>query len=172
VNTGGLDGLALLAWLALGLGFVLAAVGTVIPGLPGAAFVLLALLVHHWILPDFYPLWTIWVIAGLTLLSGLADLLAVGLGAKWGGASRWGLLGAALGALVGLAFGPLGLLAGPFFGAILGDALFQRREWRRLFKAGAGAALGTLLALVLRFAILTGMAAVLLGTAFWRLSKA
>lgn len=159
----------LIAWTLLAFGFLLALLGTFLPGLPGALFVVLALLVHKWLLPEVYPWWSVLLIIGLALLSWLADVLATTLGAKWGGASKWGMLGALLGGLLCLPFGLPGLLLGPFIGAVVGDFIAHKKEWQALLKAGTGAALGVFLALVLRLCLLGLMATILFALALWRL---
>lgn len=160
----------LLAWGLLAAGFLLALLGTFLPGLPGALFVVLALLAHKWLLPEIYPWWSVFLVIGLALLSWLSDVLATTLGAKWGGASKWGMLGALVGGLLCLPFGLPGLILGPFIGAVVGDLVAHKKEWQALFKAGTGAAFGVLLALFLRLGLLLAMAALLFGLALWKLA--
>lgn len=150
------------AWTALCVGFLLAAIGSIIPGLPGALFVVIGAAIHKWLLPGLLSTWGLGLLAGLALLAWLSDLLATTLGARWGGASRWGMLGAACGGFVGLFFGPPGLLLGPFVGAIAGDLYAHRTELKKLLRSGAGAALGVLLALLMRLVILAIMLVVVL----------
>jgi uncharacterized protein YqgC (DUF456 family) len=150
------------AWTALCVGFLLAAIGSVVPGLPGALFVVLGALVHKWLLPGLLSHWGIGLLVALALLAWLTDFLATTLGAKLGGATRWGMIGAACGGFIGIFFGPPGLLLGPFLGAIGGDLYAKRTELKGLLKAGAGATLGVVLAMVLRLAILCLMLLVVL----------
>ena len=98
------------------------------------------------------------VLLGLVaLLSIVADFVATAAGAKRVGAGPMAVWGAALGTLAGLFFGPIGLLAGPFLGALLGE-LWHTRALRRATHVGlatwVGLLLGTVLKLALAFAML------------------
>jgi uncharacterized protein YqgC (DUF456 family) len=67
-------------------------------------------------------------------------------------------VGALLGAVVGLAFAPLGLLLGPLAGAILGE-LVSGRDPAGSVRTGIGTALGVLGGVVAHFAIALTMVA-------------
>ena len=104
------------------------------------------------------------VLALLTMLSVVVDVAAASLGAKWAGAGRAAMLGAAIGALVGLFFGPLGLLVGPFLGAAAGQFL-ARPDLVEAGRAGMGAWVGFLLGSLARLAL--GLAMVLIFVVAW-----
>lgn len=118
--------------------------GCVVPGIPGTPLILAAAVVHRLVFGE----------AGAgTIVLGLMALLAVGslaldylaslYGARRLGATWRGLTGAALGALVGLFFGPLGVILAPFVGATTFEYL-GGQELRQAGKAGLGALLGML----------------------------
>src|SRR3546814_5428416 len=65
--------------------------------------------------------WWLLVLGALTALSMVIDFWATAAGAKRVGASRKAVVGAVVGTVVGLFFGPIGLFAGPFVGALLGE---------------------------------------------------
>lgn len=153
---------ALIAWIILAFGFLLAALGTLIPGLPGAAFILIAVIVHHYLIPGIFSGWTIGILAALTLTSWSLDFFGSTLGAKLGGATKAGLLGAALGGLMGIGFGIPGLILGPFIGAVLGDLFAKRRKISELAKSGMGASLGFFISVFFRISILIAMAVVVM----------
>lgn len=119
-------------------------VGAALPALPGSPLVFLAALGHklwfgdrggHW--------WVIAVLAVFMVVSLGLDFLATTLGAKKLGATWRGMVGAMAGAVIGIFFGPIGLLIGTVTGAAVCEAL-GGREWREAGKAGLGAALGLL----------------------------
>jgi uncharacterized protein YqgC (DUF456 family) len=129
-----------LALLLMGLGLA----GSVLPGIPGPPLILAAAVLHRlYFGPAGVSNLVLGLLIGLTALSVLLDYASSLLGARRLGATWRGVLGAALGAMVGLAFGPLGVLLGPFVGATLLEAL-SGRSWREASRAGLGATLGFL----------------------------
>lgn len=132
--------------------------GTVLPALPGLPLMFAGMLLAAWV-GDFREIsvWTIVILGILTGLSVVVDLLATLLGAKRVGASRWAMIGAAIGTFAGLFFGIPGLLAGPFIGAVAGE-MISGKEWRDASRTGfatwLGIAVGAALKLALAFAML------------------
>lgn len=111
-----------LLWV-LAVVFVLAGIaGTVLPALPGTPLVFLGLLLGAWI-DQFEKVggWTLTILAVLTILSFMADLIAVAYGARRVDASRQALAGALIGTVIGLFTGLMGLMIGPFLGAAIGE---------------------------------------------------
>ena len=92
----------------------------------------------------------------------IIDLFGTLLGAKWGGASRWGLFGAGLGGLIGLFLGVLGIILGPVIGAIVGELLFKRKTIIQSARAGVGAGLGIALSTLAKFILACFMLGLLL----------
>jgi uncharacterized protein YqgC (DUF456 family) len=131
--------------------------GTVLPALPGAVLVFAGLLLAAW--ADAFVRVGPLTLTGLGVLAALTyavDFAATALGAKKLGASRRALIGAALGALVGLFFGIPGVLLGPFIGAVLGE-LSERRDLVRAGRAGVGAWLGLVLGAGAKLALVMAM---------------
>ena len=85
------------------------------------------------------------------------DFWATALGAKRVGASRLAIIGAMVGTLAGLFFGPLGLLMGPFAGAIGGELIHRRsllkQDLGQAAKIGVGTWFGILFGTVLKLAL-------------------
>lgn len=131
--------------------------GTVLPALPGIPLVFAGMVVAAWAGDFQYVGWGWLVALGiLTVLSLGIDLLAGSMGAKRVGASRLALAGAVLGSIVGLFFGPLGLFAGPFVGALAGE-LLNRRDLGQATKVGVGTWFGILVGTVLKLGLAFGM---------------
>ena len=132
--------------------------GTVLPALPGLPLVFAGMALAAWA-GDFQEVGVpMLVLLGLlTVLSLVVDFLATMLGAKRVGASRLALVGSVVGTLVGLFFGPVGLFAGPFLGALVGE-LIHGRQIHAAAKVGLGTwvgiVVGTVLKLGLAFAML------------------
>ena len=133
--------------------------GSVLPALPGAPLILVAAVLHRWLLPGSVSLWTIGALTVLSVLTLAADAACGILGVKRFGGGRWAVLGAAVGAAIGLFFGPLGLLAGAVGGAVVCELVFDRKNLHESLKSGLGAGLGLLVGTALRLALALVMAA-------------
>lgn len=127
--------------------------GIVLPAMPGVPLVFVGMLLVAWG-EGFQHLGWGWmsVLATLMALSVLVDFLAGIVGAKRVGASRWALLGAALGTLAGFFFGLPGIVLGPFIGAIAGELLHSRHAGTAA-KVGIGTWVGLLLGTVAKVSI-------------------
>jgi hypothetical protein len=141
-------------WLFAVVVMALGLIGTVIPILPGTTIILAAAIVHRVALgPDRSLGWSALIaMLLLTLLTYVIDAAAGYLGAKRFGATRWGLIGCAAGALAGLFFGLLGLFVGPVIGAIAGE-LIGGKEIVKAGRAGWGTFLGGLAGLIAKLFI-------------------
>ncbi len=75
----------------------------------------------------------------VTILVSIADyLLPAWLSRRFGG-SKHGARGATIGMVVGLFLGPMGLILGPFVGAVLGEMSVNRDDTAKAVKVGFGA---------------------------------
>ena len=141
---------------------VIGLVGTVLPALPGLPLVFAGMLLAAWA-GDFQQIsvFTVVVLGVLTLLSLAIDFWATALGAKRVGASRKALVGAVLGTFAGIFFGPVGLFAGPFVGALAGELLHGRtlngRGLGQATKVGFGTWLGIVFGVVLKLTLAFAM---------------
>jgi len=144
-------------WL---LAFALIAIGiagTLLPVLPGLPLVFGGMLLAAWI-DDFQRIGyvTLAVLAVITALSIIVDILAGALGAKKFGASRAAVIGAAVGTVIGLFLGIPGLILGPFLGALAGE-LSARRDMMTAGKVAVGTWLGMLIAVVVKLSLAFAM---------------
>jgi uncharacterized protein YqgC (DUF456 family) len=125
---------------------------------PGAVAVFGGMLLAAWI-DDFQRIgWiTLTILGVLTALTFVFDIIGGLLGAKRVGASRLALVGAAVGTVVGLFFGFVGIVLGPFIGAVAGE-LIHRQQLDRAARVGLatwiGLAVGALAKVALVFAML------------------
>lgn len=121
---------------------LLGLLGAVVPGLPGTPLILAAAVVHRLVRGDAgVQWWVVGVMALVTVASIGLDFMASSLGAKRLGATWLGMVGAAMGAILGLFWIPVGLVAGPLVGAMALEML-GGRAWREAGRAGLGAVLG------------------------------
>ncbi|MDO5610262.1 MAG: DUF456 domain-containing protein [Pseudomonadota bacterium] len=153
---------AVLLYVLAGVLVIVGLIGTVLPALPGLPLVFFGLLLAAWV-DGFQQVHWGWMIplGLLTLLSLVVDFWATAVGAKRVGASRYAIWGAIIGTFAGLFFGPIGLLAGPFVGA-LGGELIHRRSLKGAdlgdaTKIGLGTWLGIVFGVVLKLALAFAM---------------
>ena len=138
--------------------------GVILPALPGLPLVFVGMLVAAW--ADGFsnvPVWIMVLLGVLTLLSLAIDFWATALGAKRVGASRKAILGAMLGTLGGLFLGPIGLLLGPFAGALAGELLHRRSLDKAHLGDAAKIGFGTWLGILFGVVLKLGLAFTMLG---------
>ena len=132
-------------WLFTIVLFAVGLVGTVLPVIPGTTIILAAAIIHRMMLGAEKSIgWrSIAILLLLTLATYALDFLSGYFGAKYFGATKWGMFGAVIGALVGIVFGIIGLFIGPVIGAITGEFIAGKRLIDA-GRAGWGSLLGNL----------------------------
>ncbi len=137
--------------------------------------IVVALLVEWWRAGQQFELWTILGVIGLGVLGEVAEFVAGAVGAGKAGGSKRAAVGAIVGGLVGALVGTpimpiIGTIAGAALGAGIGAAILERtkdqRTWGDVWRVGQGAAIGRLVATVIK-TTLAFVAAVWLAVAFW-----
>lgn len=127
--------------------------GVVLPVLPGSLLLFGGALLVAWAGGFALVGWPTLVLTGLLALAIWAvDWVAAALGAKVSGASRWAVIGASLGLVVGMFLGPLGILLGPAVGAIVLEYA-KDPDFERALKAGAGTFVGFLVGSVVKVSL-------------------
>lgn len=136
---------------------VLGVAGTILPALPGVPLVFAGVLLAAWI-DDFTRIggWTIGVLAVLAIIGLAVDYVAAAFSAKRAGASRQGIVGAAIGTVLGIFTGLWGLLFMPLVGAAVGEYLAQK-DALRAGKVGVATWIGLLVGTALKIAIVFTM---------------
>lgn len=132
--------------------------GAIIPAIPGpvisyAGLVSLYFSSHHPFTDRFMFIWL-----AIAIIITVLDNIVPVLGTKKMGGSKKGIWGSIIGLIFGLLFlGPLGILIGPFVGAIVGE-LIDGKELNLAIKAGLGSFLGFLTGTILKlvFSALAG----------------
>ena len=116
-------------WLVTVVLFAVGLIGTVLPVFPGTTIILAGAVIHRVMLgPEKSIGWSsIGVLVLLTLTTYALDFFSGYFGAKYFGATKWGMFGAILGALIGIFFGIIGLFVGPVIGAIAGEFIAGKR---------------------------------------------
>lgn len=140
--------------------------GTVYPALPGPVLVFGGLFLAAWTNDYEYVSWfTLTVLGLLTILTFIADFLATVLGVRRVGASGLAMWGAFIGAIVGIFFGLIGLLMGPFVGAVGGE-LIARGRVDQASRVGIATWLGLIFGTLAKLALIVAMLGVFLTAYF------
>lgn len=135
-------------WLASGTLILLGLAGTVLPLLPGTLLVWSGVLLGAWI-DDFTRVGagTMVVISVLAVLAWALDFVAGLMGARRVSASKLALFGAAIGTVLGLFMGLVGVLFMPLVGAAVGE-YWAQRDQKRAAKVALATWTGLLLGMV------------------------
>ena len=129
-----------LALLVMGVGIL----GSLLPALPSTPLVLAGAVAHRLYFGEASARTSVLLLLlGITLFSLGVDYLATMLGARKLCATWRGILGAVVGACVGLFFSLPGIILGPFIGALLFE-MVGGRKFDEAARAGVGALLGLL----------------------------
>lgn len=140
-------------WIIAVLLIVLGFAGTVLPALPGVPLIFGGVLLAAWI-GDFQRIsvFTVVVLAILAVLGIVIDYIAAAISAKRAGASRQGIIGAAIGTVAGVFTGLWGLLFMPLMGAAIGEFI-AHKDALRAGKVGAATWFGLLVGTAIKLAI-------------------
>jgi uncharacterized protein YqgC (DUF456 family) len=117
-------------------------IGAVVPVLPGSPLIVAGALLYA-IATDFTPVGVgrLLTLTALAVAGALLSHVAGVVGVRRAGGSRWAVVGALVGVVVGIFTAPVGLLVAPVAGAIAGEVL-RTRELGGSVRAGVGALLG------------------------------
>jgi uncharacterized protein YqgC (DUF456 family) len=139
--------------------------GTLIPLVPG-----IPLIYGAFILYGLFDGWTEYQVSFMVLwgviatLMVLLDYYAGAIGARRYGASPPGVWGSIIGGILGIIFlGPIGILVGPFVGAVAGE-LLSGKTHRSALRSGWGAFVGFLAGSL--FKLIVGC--VMIGSFLWK----
>ena len=103
-------------------------IGCVAPVLPGVPLSYLGLLLLHWTerVQFSWQFLVIWAV--VVVVIQVLDYFIPAWGTKKFGGSKWGVWGSTIGLLVGLFMGPMGIVIGPFVGAVVGELIYFNRH--------------------------------------------
>lgn len=140
-------------------------VGTVLPFIPGVPVAWIGLFVYSYQTGfEYIPLWVMLVFLGLAVIAELLDFIAPLWGARKYKASKYGILGAGLGLVVGiLGLGPIGIIVGPIGGAFLGEIISGKKS-SQAFSSAFGAVVGFLAGVLIKIVIILIMVGVFISS--------
>jgi uncharacterized protein YqgC (DUF456 family) len=134
----------------------------VAPVVPGVPLSYLGLWLLHWTERVQFSWQFLLVWAVVTIVIQVLDYFIPAWGTKKFGGSKYGVWGSTIGLLAGLFMGPMGIILGPFIGAVLGEMIYFNRHpqsadnqaansnFNRALRAGLGSFIGLLTGTVLK----------------------
>lgn len=144
--------------------------GCILPVIPGVPLAFAGLILLQFTdKVDFT--WQFLVIWGVvTIVVQVSDYFIPAWGTKKFGGSKWGVWGSTIGLFVGLFMGPMGIVVGPFLGAVLGELMYFNRHpqitdtqkpnsnFNKALRAGFGSFVGLLAGTLLKLVCCAWMA--------------
>ena len=130
--------------------------GSVLPVLPGVPLSYLGLWLLHWTdrASFSWQFLTVWAV--VVVVIQVLDYFIPAWGTKKFGGTKYGVWGSTIGLFAGFFLGPLGIIIGPFVGAVLGELIYFNRHpqaipaqdkktrFNRALRAGFGSFIGLL----------------------------
>jgi uncharacterized protein YqgC (DUF456 family) len=159
--------MSIVLWSIVVICIVIGILGVVLPALPGIPLAFAGFLIAAW-MDSFQKVGalTVIVLAVLTVISVVLDFLVTALGAKRMGASWLAMAGAGVGTVVGLFFGIMGLVFGPFIGAVAGE-LLAKKKLMQAGRVGVGTWIGIIVGTAVKLAIMFAMTALFVAAYFY-----
>ena len=141
---------------------IIGVVGDVVPGLPGVPISYAAMLLLYFFTDITYSVYTLVIYGIVCLLITVLDYFVPIWGTKKFGGTKAGVKGSTIGLIIGVIvlpllgvvlgpFGIIGIIAGPFVGAYIGEKMSgvdDTLAWRSAFGSFVGFVAGTLLKVV------------------------
>lgn len=134
-------GIWICSWLLMLIGFL----GTILPFLPGTTLILAGCWLHFLALgrTETGLTWiSMAIITVLYVASVIFAHVSGALGAKWFGSSKWGVIGAIAGGIVGMFFGLPGLIIGPLAGVFAFEVLVAKKKMAEAGNSTMGTIVG------------------------------
>ena len=130
--------------------------GSILPIIPGPPISWAGLLLLKWtdFVDDHGAAYenALWILLFFVILVTILDYVVPIVGTKKYGGSKRGVWGATIGVVVGLFFGPLGIIIGPFLGAYIGEISTGKKD-KDALRAAWGSFMGFLLGVGLKLMV-------------------
>jgi uncharacterized protein len=128
---------------------IIGIIGCLVPILPGPPLSFLGLILLHLSRFGHFSYPTLITLGVIAVVVTILDYVVPIWGTKRFGGSKYGIRGATVGLIIGVFFGPLGIIIGPLLGAFIGEMIFKD-DINYAFKAGIGSLLGFLMGIGLK----------------------
>lgn len=121
---------------------ILGLLGAILPILPGTVLSFVGLLCAYFTTTSALSEGQLWMWGVISAIIIILDYILPAYFSKLFGGSKAGIWGATIGAVVGMfTMGPLGIILGPFVGAVAGEMLHQKQTLDKAIVVGAGSLL-------------------------------
>lgn len=134
---------------------IIGIIGSIMPILPGVALSYIGMLCAYFTSASTITTPMLWVWGIVTVAVCVMDYILPAYFSKMFGASKAGMTGATLGVFAGIFLGPIGIIFGPFAGAVLGEMLNQNRTLGEAIKVGFGSFLSFLVGTGIKLMVAT-----------------
>ncbi len=141
-------------YLLLALAIVLMIIGIIgclVPVLPGPPLSFIGLLILHFTEFAEFRINLLIILGVIAVVVAVFDYIVPIWGTKKFGGTKYGIRGATVGLLIGLFFGPPGIIIGPFIGAVVGELIYKD-DFRYAMRAGLGSLIGFMAGIGLKLA--------------------
>lgn len=149
-----------LQWVLIVALIVVGFFGTFLPILPGTTLILAGVVLHYFLfgMEESRLTWQgLVAISILYILSLVLDWISGALGAKWFGSSKYGVIGAIVGGIIGLFFSLPGLIIGPIVGVFAFEMIFAKKEIKDASHSTVGTVVGGIAGIFAKVFIALGM---------------
>lgn len=114
-------------------------IGCIVPALPGVVLSYAGLLCAYFTSYSHMSATAVWIWLAVTVAVSVADYFLPAWMTRRFGGSRSGAIGATIGVFAGFfLFPPLGIILGPFAGAVLGELIHDKEDVNKALKVGFG----------------------------------
>lgn len=121
---------------------ILGLLGAILPILPGTVLSFVGLLCAYFTTTSALSEGQLWMWGVISVIIIILDYILPAYFSKLFGGSKAGIWGATIGVVVGMfTMGPLGIILGPFVGAVAGEMLYQKQTLDKAIVVGAGSLL-------------------------------
>ncbi len=140
--------LIIIACICLSLGLI----GCIVPMIPGPPIAYVGMLCLHFTDAVQFSITELIIWGVLIAITVVLDYVIPSLGSKYFGGSKWGTWGCIIGTIIGLFIMPVGIILGPFLGAVIGE-LLGNRGYGDALKSGIGSLAGFIFGTALKVAL-------------------
>ena len=121
---------------------ILGLLGAILPILPGTVLSFVGMLCAYFTTTSALSEAQLWLWGVISVVIIILDYILPAYFSKLFGGSKAGIWGATIGVVVGMfTMGPLGIILGPFVGAVAGEMLNQKQPLDKAIVVGAGSLL-------------------------------